>query len=395
MRRPAVKLPILSAPVATQHAGAQHAGAQNALDKLEPSVGSLRARAARNNPRRGFILPLVLFATLLVAVLAAGLQSAVWRATRNARLGFAGERALHAADAAIAAQLAQWDARAFASQPIGTRATFSPRLSTALSATVTVVRTSIDGALVEAIGSSLQNGIPQNAERRVTRVLAVRNAPLPLVSPLTILGAAVFASAGTVSTSDEVPAGWNTECIGSDSIDARNSAVTDSAAARATFDAQWNEWLTTASRSEAAGTVTTLAPMVTGSLCTPGTGEPQRGGGSVTACMNEWGARAVTNAWPFAVVASSRHQGVLMIDGDLNVASDLEVVGLLMVRGALNDSGGHLRVMGAALVRDEMSHGSRFGFATRVRYSRCALRRALSATGAPAAITTRGWLERF
>lgn len=84
-----------------------------------------------------------------------------------------------------------------------------------------------------------------------------------------------------------------------------------------------------------------------------------------------------------------------MIDGDLNVASDLEVFGLLLVRGALNDSGGHLRVMGAALVRDEMGHGSRFGFATRVRYSRCALRRALSATGAPAAITTRGWLERF
>lgn len=345
--------------------------------------------------RAGFILPVVLITTLLVAILAASLQGAVWRATRHARLGFAGERALHAADAAIAAQLAQWDARTFASMPIGMRTLSAPVLPNALHATVTLVRTSIDGALIEAQATSTQNGIPENAERRATRLLTVRNAPLALSSPLTILGHATFAGAGTVTATDETPPGWSTECVGSDSVDAPSNAVTDSAAARALFDTHWNRWLSTASRSENAATVTALAPIVTGVMCTPGTGEPQRGSGSVSACANEWGARAITDGWPFSLAAASRHQGVLMIDGDLNVASDLEVFGLLMVRGALNDSAGHLRVMGAVLVRDEQGHGSRFGIASRVRYSRCALRRALSATGAPAAITTRGWLERF
>ena len=345
--------------------------------------------------RRGFVLPLVIIATLLVAVLAASLQGVVWRATRQARLGFAGERALHAADAAIVAQLSAWDARAFASSPIGTRTIFTPALPSGRSATVTLVRTSIDGALIEALGVSTHNGVPQNAERRVTRVLTVRNPPLQLESPLTILGSAVFASAGTVSTTDETPPGWSADCAGSDSIDAPGRSVTDTLAARALFDARWPQWLASASRSESAGSVTALAPIVTGPLCTPGTGELRRGMGAVSACTNEWGARAVMSAWPLTLGASSRHQGVLMIDGDLNVARDLEVFGLLMVRGALNDSGGHLRVLGAALVRDEMGHGSRFGFASRVRYSRCALRRALSATGAPAAITTRGWLERY
>lgn len=345
--------------------------------------------------RAGFILPVVLIATLLVALMAASLQGAVWRATRQARLGFAGERALHAADAAIATQLSQWDARAFASQPIGTRMMFTPALPAALSASVTVVRTSIDGALAEAVGTSLQNGIREIAERRVSRVLTVRNPPLALLSPLTVLGGAVFATPGIVTTTDEVPPGWTTECTGSDSIDSPDVPVTDSVAARSLFDSHWNRWLATASRSDDAGSVTALAPIVSFPSCSPGTGEPARGMGSVTACTNEWGARAVSNAWPFAVAANSRHQGVLMIDGDLEVGTDLEVVGLLLVRGAVNDSGGHLRVRGAALVRDEMNHGSRFGFATRVRYSRCALRRALSATGAPAAITTRGWLERF
>lgn len=345
--------------------------------------------------RAGFVLPVVMITTILVAVLAAGLQSAVWRATRNARLGFAGERALHAGDAAISAQLAAWDARAFASMPLGARIVTSPSLSSGLFATVTLARTSVDGALIEAVGTSTQNGIAYSTQRRVTRVLTLKNPALALASPLTILGSATFAAPNTVSNVDETPPGWSTECLGTDSIDAQITSITDTTARRARFDGSWNEWMALSARSDNASTVTALAPMVTGSLCGPGAGDPLRDASSVAPCTNEWGARAVTNAAPLLLASSSRHQGVLMIDGDLNLTGDLEVRGLLMVRGAIDASHGRLTVLGAALIRDEMGHGSRFGIATRVRYSRCALRRALSATGAPAAITTRGWLERF
>lgn len=361
--------------------------------KDECSVGSDAPRTS--STRAGFVLPVVMVTTILIAILAAGLQSAVWRATRNARVGFAGERALHAGDAAISAQLASWDARAFASMPIGTRLTTSPSLPNGLSASVTLARTSIDGALIEAIGTSTQNGVPLSTQRRVTRVLTLRNPALSLASPLTILGSATFAAPNTVSSTDESPSGWTTECLGTDSIDAINTSVTDTTARRARFDGFWNEWMSLSARSDNAASVTALAPAITGSLCAPGTGDPLRDASSVAPCTNEWGARTITNAAPLLLTNSSRHQGVLMIDGDLNLTGDLEVRGLLMVRGAIDASHGRLTVLGAALIRDEMGHGSRFGIATRVRYSRCALRRALSATGAPAAITTRGWLERF
>ncbi|MEO7997958.1 MAG: hypothetical protein ABI852_10965 [Gemmatimonadaceae bacterium] len=345
--------------------------------------------------RKAFVLPVVLITTILVAVLAASLQAAVWRATRHARLGFAGERALHAGDAAISAQLTAWDARAFAGMPVGTRITTSPTLPNGLSASVTLARTSFDGALIEATGTSTQNGVPLNTQRRVTRVLALRNPPLDLASPLTLLGSASFAAPNAVSSLDETPVGWNTECAGSDSIDAPNINITDTTARRVRFDGAWNQWVARASRSEFASSVTAVAPIVTGALCGPGAGDPLRGFASIAPCTNEWGARAELNATPLLLSNASRHQGVLMIDGDLNLTGDLEVRGLLMVRGAIDASVGRLTVIGAALVRDDMGHGSRFGIATRVRYSRCALRRALSATGAPAAITTRGWLERF
>jgi hypothetical protein len=161
------------------------------------------------------------------------------------------------------------------------------------------------------------------------------------------------------------------------------------------FDANWSKWLHLANKTDDPTIVSSLVPIVTATACAPGTGDPHRGAGSVTACTNEWGARAFTNAAPLLITTASRHQGILMVDGDLTLHADLDVFGLLMVRGAVDATAGRLLVHGAALVRDDWGHGSRFGFASRVRYSRCALRRAYSATGAPAAVTTRGWLERY
>ncbi|MGV3708814.1 MAG: hypothetical protein ACO1Q7_08230 [Gemmatimonas sp.] len=345
--------------------------------------------------RAGFILPVVILTTLVVAILAASLQTVVWRATRDARTGLAGERTLHAADAAIVAQLSAWDARTFASTPIGARMASAPALGAGMTASVTLVRTSFDAALIEAVATSHENGLPRSTSRRVTRALTVRNAPLALVSPLTILGAVTGLQPGTATHADELPTGWDADCAGRDSVDAPPTSPVDTAATRAQFDTHWSRWLTTASRVEHMPTVTSLVPVVTGSQCAPGSGDPARGATAMSACTNEWGARAATGGITFTVRSPSRFQGVLMIDGNLNVEADLDIGGLLMVRGALRDTLGHLRVTGAALIRDEMGLGNHLGIATRVRYSRCALRRALSATGAPAAITTGGWLERF
>lgn len=344
--------------------------------------------------RSGFVLPTVLVATLLIATLAATVQAAVWRAARNARIGFAGERALLGADAAIVTQLASWDARAFASLPIGGRTTFAPAMPASLAASVTLVRTGIEQAMIEAVATSTNNGISRAVTRHVTRMLTVRVPPLALARPLTILGPATFANAAMVSSTDETPPGWTTECLGTDSIDAQASSMSV-AALQTQFDANWNKWLSVSSRTDDARTVSSLVPIVTGIVCEPGTGDPYRGAGSVGVCTNEWAARSVTNDSALTVTSTSRHQGVLMVDGDLTLHADLDVYGLLMVRGAIDATAGRLLVHGAALVRDERGHGSRFGIASRVRYSRCALRRAWSAVGAPAAVTTRGWLERF
>lgn len=345
--------------------------------------------------RKGYVLPLVLLTMLIVALLASGLQAAVWRATRHARLGFAGERALHGADAAVAQQLANWNPREFASMTLGARKSMPFNLAAGLDGVVTLVRTAPDAAIVEAIATSSRNGALQNATRRVTRAVVVRSPALPVERPVTTLGPAIFAAGSSVSAIDEVPPDWLTECAGLPLVSATKPPRRSVTESRTMFDANWSRWLALASRRDDAIALTLVEPIVTGTRCTPGTGDPFRTAGSVAACVNEWGARAIANANPARLAGANRHQGVLMIDGDLEITGDLEVSGLLIVRGAIDASAGRLSVHGAALIRDDLGHGSRFGIATRVRYSRCALRRALSAVGAPAAITTRGWLERF
>ncbi|MEP6778508.1 MAG: hypothetical protein ABJC26_01370 [Gemmatimonadaceae bacterium] len=355
-------------------------------------ICAARMGTGRNQP--GFILPTVLIAMLLIAVIAATLQSAVWRAGRNAHLGFAGERALFGADNAIAQQLPVWNAREFASMQIGDRKTTTTVMPGGIATAITLARTAIDAAIIEANTVSSKNGVTLDASRRVTRALVAKNLPLPLQNVMTALGAVSIINPASINSTDEVPLDWNTECANEPLVNATTSPIVDIAAARALFDANWNGWLALASHSDNANTVTQLAPIVIATSCAAGTGEPMRDVFSVTLCANEWGARAIIGSNAATLSGNSRHQGILIVEGDLTLTGTLEIDGLLIIRGAIDASAGQLLVHGAVLIRDTFGRGSRFGIATRVRYSRCALRRALSAVAAPAAITTGGWLER-
>lgn len=344
--------------------------------------------------RSGLVLLVVLVTILIVALLSTSLQTALWHASRQARLGLAGERALLGADGAMSRTLALWDARAFAARPIGAPATSTVSIAPGLDARVSITRTSPTTAIIEAATVSAHNGTPLNAERHVTRALTLRAPPLPIANALTALGALTLDTPLNVSNTDESPPAWTSECLGISTADAPATPAFDVADARARFDANWNRWRGTASQSDDASAVSDVAPFVTGTSCGAGAGEPARGPGSVSACTNEWGARVITGASQVTLTGASRHQGALLIDGDLVLAGTLDVDGLLAVRGALDASAGTLTVHGAVIIRDETGRGSRLGFASRVRYSRCALRRALAAVATPGAVTTRGWLER-
>ena len=94
-------------------------------------------------------------------------------------------------------------------------------------------------------------------------------------------------------------------------------------------------------------------------------------------------------------VSNGRGQGILLVDGDLDLGGNFTFTGAVIVRGALKMSGGN-KIVGAimaatASVDDNVSLSGN----TSILYSSCALLAALSANAFPKAARQRGWVDVF
>jgi hypothetical protein len=88
-------------------------------------------------------------------------------------------------------------------------------------------------------------------------------------------------------------------------------------------------------------------------------------------------------------------QGVLLVDGDLDIAGPFEYFGVIIVRGSLSTAGegtSSPQLYGSLLLKNENGDASYIGGATRVQSSSCAIARALSAISPLAIARSRGWM---
>jgi hypothetical protein len=75
--------------------------------------------------------------------------------------------------------------------------------------------------------------------------------------------------------------------------------------------------------------------------------------------------------------------GMVALDTDLIVGAELQVTGVLLVRGAVRRGGGRLDVTGAVIAGDSSGMQSELGAGDRVRYDACAVRRAVEQVTRP------------
>jgi len=80
--------------------------------------------------------------------------------------------------------------------------------------------------------------------------------------------------------------------------------------------------------------------------------------------------------------------GMVVLDSDLVVRADLQVLGVLFVRGSISPAGGQLDVTGAVIAGDSLGGTSGLGTGDRVRYDACAIRRAVDLVTRPALAAT-------
>jgi len=95
-------------------------------------------------------------------------------------------------------------------------------------------------------------------------------------------------------------------------------------------------------------------------------------------------------------------QGILLVQGDLNVQGKFEFYGIVIVRGRLKTQGGganaiHFRgaVMVANVGTEEDDDKNDIGGNAKIQYSSCAVQRAATSAGRGAQLRSRGWLQLF
>ena len=99
-------------------------------------------------------------------------------------------------------------------------------------------------------------------------------------------------------------------------------------------------------------------------------------------------------------VNGDRGQGILLVNGSLEVAGGFQFYGLVIVRGELKTTGtgGHFNgtvmaanvAVGGALTSNNTVSGN-----ATFRYSSCALMSALRGSATPVAIRDRAWVELY
>jgi hypothetical protein len=128
-------------------------------------------------------------------------------------------------------------------------------------------------------------------------------------------------------------------------------------------------------------------------------GEPLRSGGSfVPACQNYYPVIWIrgTTAWSRLAGGTTRGQGILLVEGNLEIAGFFQFYGLIITKGTLRVVGGSTG--GPKIIGAVMTGGgpNTYAGAASVQYSSCAVASALnSLTPKPVLVPERAWANMY
>lgn len=374
--------------------------------------------------RRGITLvPVIalLGATLLVAVAFVNRAIVADRATR---LAWHGERALHAADAALLDALTRWPRDSAVSLRPAEHDTLPHRGAADLVTTVTRTRLSAGryllGAQAHYVEGTPGGGIASRdqATRALHRVVRLQWPRPPGDAPLIVLGALTLRDSASVLGVDTEPIDWTALCTADRRARPMPAVIADTITTDATaetvgelpttrvpspaerarlvaqFDAAFRALATRASRTTT-DSVLDLEAMSHG--CPRWLGDARRDASVPDACTRRWPVVRLAHPGTTRVHGLAPGQGVLLVDGDLSLAHGVQLHGVVLVRGRLRadraPGAPPAELSGLVVVRDQHALGSHLA-GTRVLAGQCAVRFALAAAGTPQPETRLGWHAR-
>jgi len=391
---------------------------------MESAAQTRVSRPQIATSQAGFALVAAIFSLLVVGVLVVG---GVYMAGQEARIGQTSQRTVNAfylAEHGLNQVLQSWSPGA--SQPKLWQVIDNCEQCQGSQGEgvwqVRITRTGQRLYFVESTAEIIQGGALAGARHAVGQMARRVVVKIPSSTALMTRDNVVVRGTSQISGFDRVPAGWGDVCadqplrdqpgvitdtgntassVGAASIEGSPSAylsqeLPDSPQEFFDFqDIDWDALEALAShRITPPGTITQVRPTMTGSACNKADlwnwGDPQN---PSAACGNYFPLIYLTG--PANIAATGMGQGILMVDGDLEVRGGFEFRGLVLVRGQFSAVGsgvniprivGSVIAFGGAEVGESDDTSYIMGAAT-VQYSSCAVLRTLEN------IRELSWLE--
>jgi hypothetical protein len=371
--------------------------------------------------REGMALAMAMFAIVVIGALIAGAFFASTQDFRIGRNSLVAQRAFSAAEFGLNKTMAEWDTKDNLSIKTGGERVLNYTFADGGAAAVRITRLNDYSYWVVSEGSAGAN-TPVETRRRTSSVLRLA---YPAVK---VGGAVTLAGGGTVKGSTQIlgnnanPTGWDcadypgrdTTAVAyapgttlsiqkaSNAIGTPQSYADPNAGNDGTYVKFGDESWTTLTQ-QADVTVTgdwDPAPVGTATTCTrtnSNWGEPLRApaAGVVAGCTSYFPIVWVKS--DLHVNAQGRGQGILLIEGSLQVNGNFTWNGLVIVKDDIIKGNGNPTITGAVMARNATlaTAGSEFLGNSTFQYSKCALESALRGSARLVPAKQRAWAEMW
>ena len=124
-------------------------------------------------------------------------------------------------------------------------------------------------------------------------------------------------------------------------------------------------------------------------------GEPWRSAGYVKACSTYFPIIYASGS-QLKMSGGARGQGLLLIEGDLEIVGGFEFSGLIVAKGGIKINGNGNKVTGALLAQDvSVDDDNSISGNTTLQFSSCALNKAIQGSAIAEPLTQRSWVQLY
>ena len=374
--------------------------------------------------REGFALVMALGALVILGTLVAGSAFVVMQETRLGRNQLVQGRAFAAAEYGLNKSQADWDKTPNLQMNNG--ATFDTTYSIPGQGTARVRYTRLNNETFwivseGRVGVGNATDPKSMAVKRVNGILRLRVPSVRANGAITTSGNINIQGASIVVGTNSFPPGW-VDCDATAANKAgivatptatvsiqkpqnvtgtpqvlRDSLAADSSTYIRYGDETWNSLKAQANiLLPANANPARIEPIAANGRCFKSAsnwGEPSRAAGAIAECYNYF---PIIYAAGDLILGDGRGQGILLVDGDVQVNGNFFWSGLIVVRDDFMKGNGNATVMGAVMARNaNIFDPSVINGTTTYAYSECALDRALRGSAQVVQAHERSWAELF